>query len=562
MISITVTHNNEKTQYEFDKFEVSIGRSEQNDLVLSSNGISRRHLRIVYKDNQLIAIDMHSINGVYINGAQIVQPTLVNTQDIIALDEYSLTFEVRLAVKEKTENIEDIQEGESYSWTHTDVSDGLDAGQNADTIVQKNASERNTVVISSPQRQNTEPQSKILSFIPDAVEEESIDSLSGDSYQQVFQSVLRDVGEEHFKQNTIPNESLKTKIHTAITKIIQTKIKTVPNIESIASLIESELVSFGCLTTFITDDSVSTIFVDGSDLIWVERDTIEQIDMRFSCEQAMSLVLHRLIGREGVSLKDSVIDCYNVEQSLRIVGIRPPVSLQGSCFVIYKTNKLSVIEMDDLITNGMLSQEMSDILRLFIDTRKNILVCGSQSEGKVRVLTGLTSLIGLKERVVLMSTIGYLSNIHPQWISLELLDNEPNVVSTAFKMRPDRIVIGQIESHDALALTTAMASSHDGVIAGISGDNGRSALSRLVSLTLASNSHLSQESISEMIGHAMDVIVCVSYYPDGQYRISSILELIKYANGEFSTNELFTFHFENMTDTNKGFVSTGTPSSV
>ena len=142
------------------------------------------------------------------------------------------------------------------------------------------------------------------------------------------------------------------------------------------------------------------------------------------------------------------------------------------------------------------------------------------------------------------------------------LGHEPNVVSTAFKMRPDRIVIGQIESHDALALTTAMASSHDGVIAGIQENNGRSALSRLVSLTLASNSHLSQESVSEMIGHAMDVIVCVSYYPDGQYRISSILELIKYANGEFSTKELFTFHFENMTDTNKGFVSTGTPSSV
>lgn len=312
-----------------------------------------------------------------------------------------------------------------------------------------------------------------------------------------------------------------------------------------------ELIGYGPLQELLDDDSISDVMVNGANLVFFERNgQVEESRVRFVNDDHILRIVRRMIAPVGRRLDESspMVDA-RLPDGSRVNAIIPPLALNGPCVSIRKFRQ-DMLQESDLLSYGTLNQDMLDFLRRAVQARCNILVSGGTGSGKTTLLNILSRFIQPNQRIVTIEDAAELQLGHKHVVRLETrppnIEGEGEVTATdlvknALRMRPDRIIVGEVRGSEVLDLLQSMNTGHDGSMSTVHANNSRDALVRLEMLTSLANFQGGQEIIRGMLASALDILVHVSRMPDGKRRITEIIEITGHRDGQIMSNELFKY---------------------
>jgi pilus assembly protein CpaF len=332
--------------------------------------------------------------------------------------------------------------------------------------------------------------------------------------------------------------------------------------ETLARDVMHETLGLGPLEPLLADPEINDILVNGFNSVWVDRNgRLQETSIRFSSEEHLLHVINRIVARVGRRVDESspIVDA-RLPDGSRINAIIPPLSLEGPVLSIRRFRP-TPFHMEDLVARGAFSTQISEFLRYAVAARLNILISGGTSAGKTTLLNVLSENISDSERIVTIEDTAELRLQQRHVIRLESRPaniegrgaiNQRELVKNALRMRPDRIVVGEVRGAEALDMLQAMNTGHEGSLTTVHANSARDALSRIETLVLLAGVELSQRSIREQIGSAFDLIIQIKRLPDGARRVVSVSEVTGVQDGLISLQELYTFkHSETDASNNK-----------
>ncbi len=322
----------------------------------------------------------------------------------------------------------------------------------------------------------------------------------------------------------------------------------------------NEALGLGPLEDLLADDTIQEIIVDGIDRILVAKSgTLSAAGIGFSSEDVFRRVVQRLAAPTGKVVNDAnpFVDV-RLRDGSRLAAVLPPVASRGPCLTLRKPFG-KADDLRALESRGVLSPGMASFLTTCVAARKNILVCGAPSSGKSSILAALASEAPAGERLVSVEEVSKLQLSRDHWIALEARPGDGNGLSTidvsallrgAMRMLPDRLVVGDLRGPEAFELLQAMLGTCDGTVASITGEGAIAALGRFASLAgLGAGGN--SKALREMIASAVDVVIHVVRFGDGNLRIVSIDEVSGTTESGFTAKTLF------MHDADQGFSASG-----
>ena len=326
----------------------------------------------------------------------------------------------------------------------------------------------------------------------------------------------------------------------------------------IAQMAASELRGYGPIDPLLEDDSVSEIMVNGPDAVYVERNgKLEKTEVVFLDDAHVLRIVDRIISPLGRRVDEAspMVDA-RLPDGSRVNVIIPPVALCGPCITIRKFSR-EPYSVDDLVRFGTLTEDMADFLHACVVAKLNILVSGGTGSGKTTTLNVLSSFIPHDERIVTIEDAAELRLQQEHVVSLE--SRPPNIegkgeitirqlVRNALRMRPDRIVVGEVRGGEALDMLQAMNTGHEGSLSTLHANSPRDALSRLETMVLMAGTELPSRAIREQIASALDLIIHQMRLRDGSRKIVSITEVQRLEGDTITTQELFRFEQRGVMD--------------
>ena len=309
--------------------------------------------------------------------------------------------------------------------------------------------------------------------------------------------------------------------------------------------------SYGALESFFDDVHISEIMVNGPNQIFIEKDgKLLLTDVKYESELQLRLAINHIINPFGryVNYKHPMVDAH-LKDGSRINAVIPPVAQQGSCLSIrrFLKDKLSV---QDLIDKEALTQGMADFVSVCVAARMNVIVAGNTSSGKTTFLNILARSIPDDERIVTIEDSVELQMMQTHKVSLEARPPDYNgegqvtirdLVKNSLRMRPDRIVVGEIRGGEALDMLQAMNTGHDGSMTTVHSNSPRDTLSRLETMTLMAGFELPVVAIRKQISAALDLIVYLTRFPDGTRKVTQISEVGGMESDVIILTDIFLF---------------------
>jgi pilus assembly protein CpaF len=317
---------------------------------------------------------------------------------------------------------------------------------------------------------------------------------------------------------------------------------------ALAARIAERAFGLGPLETLLADPAVDEVMVSGTAPVWVERaGRLEPTSVRFAREQDLRDAIERILAPLGRRVDESEPLCdARLPDGSRVNVVLPPLALDGPALTIRRFRRRGFAP-DDLVANGTLGRPLLDLLARAVRARCTILVCGGTGSGKTTTLNVLSAFIGADERVVTIEDAAELRLAQPHVVRLEA--RPPNLegrgevtirrlVRNALRMRPDRIVVGEVRGAEALDLLTALTTGHDGSLCTVHAGSPAEALRRLETLALMADVGLPHAAVREQVAGAIDLVVCQARQRDGSRRVVAVSEVVRVAGGS-GVRELF-----------------------
>ena len=309
--------------------------------------------------------------------------------------------------------------------------------------------------------------------------------------------------------------------------------------------------SNGAIDQFSEDPQISEIMVNGPSQIFIEKHgKLLLTGAKYDSEIQLRLAINHIINPFGryVNYKHPMVDAH-LKDGSRINAVIPPVAQQGSCLSIrrFLKDKLSV---QDLIDKGALTQTMSDFVAVCVAARLNIIVAGNTSSGKTTFLNILARAIPDHERIVTIEDSVELQMMQTHKVSLEARPPDYNgegqvtirdLVKNSLRMRPDRIIVGEIRGGEALDMLQAMNTGHDGSMTTVHSNSPRDTLSRIETMTLMAGFELPVVAIRKQVSAALDLIVYLTRFPDGTRKVTQITEVAGMEGEIITLTDIFQF---------------------
>ena len=408
-------------------------------------------------------------------------------------------------------------------------------------------------------------------------------AISNDVADTAYQSVKKTVHRRLVAEMSPQEQMVLSAVHqdaaqveqvigNYVEKVLEENPFAVPVSErsKIVSDLKDEMLGLGPIEVLLKDPTVTEVMVNGPKKIFVERmGRLQLTDIQFHDDSHVMNIIERILSPIGRHIDESVplVDA-RLEDGSRVNIIIPPLSLVGPCITIRKfaTKALSV---DNLITFGTLDRKMADFIKACIQARINILVSGGTGSGKTTTLNVLSSFIPEHERIV---TIEDAAELKLQQEHVVTLESRPaniegngeitirDLVKNALRMRPDRIIVGEVRGGEALDMLQAMNTGHDGSLTTAHANNPRDALSRLETMVLMAGFEMPIRAIREQVSSAIELILQQSRLKDGSRKITYITEVQHMEGDVITTQDLFRFEQTGMDENGKltgRFVSTG-----
>lgn len=309
--------------------------------------------------------------------------------------------------------------------------------------------------------------------------------------------------------------------------------------------------ALGPLQAFMEDDTITEIMVNGTDAVFIERaGNLEKTDVHFSSDEQLVEIINIIVRPFGRSVNyDSPSIDTRLADGSRVNAIIPPAAIDGPSITIRKFPKIS-LGMEDLISFGSINRNMASFLEACIKARMNIIISGGVSSGKTTLLNVLSSYIPLKERLVTIEDSAELQLNYDHVVRLEGRPSElgkeneitiRSLVRNALRMRPSRIIVGEVRGAEAFDMLQAMNTGLPGSMATVHANSPRDAISRLENLVLLAGVDLPLVSIRQQIASAIDVIVQLARLSDGSRRVTTITEVTGMEGDVVSMGDLFAF---------------------
>jgi pilus assembly protein CpaF len=320
--------------------------------------------------------------------------------------------------------------------------------------------------------------------------------------------------------------------------------------------IARDVMGLGPIEQFLNDPTVNEIMVNGSNHIYVERaGVIEQTRARFISEEHLRRVIERIVSSVGRRIDESspMVDARLADGS-RVNVIVPPLSLDGSILTIRKF-ATDPFRVTDLIAIGTLTGQVASVLSAAVEGGMNVLISGGTGTGKTTMLNVLSSFVPHAERIVTIEDAVELQLLQDHVIRLEARPANTegqgritirDLVRNALRMRPDRIIVGEVRDAEALDMLQAMNTGHDGSMSTVHANTPRDALARLETMVLMAGLDLPTRAIREQIASALNLIVQVDRIRDGSRRISHVTEVVGMEGDIITLQDIYKYDYKTM----------------
>lgn len=320
----------------------------------------------------------------------------------------------------------------------------------------------------------------------------------------------------------------------------------------VVRLVFSSIRGLGILDEILADDSITEVMINGPDHIFVEHaGRLYRLNKKFDNERQLEDIIQKIVGKAGkeVNQANPIVDT-RLPDGSRVNVVLPPVSLSGPNVTIRKFSKTPMtVEM--LLKYGSLTREAAAFLEKLVRAKYNIFISGGTGSGKTTFLNALSNFIPRDERIITIEDSAELQikNIE-NLVSLETRNANTSgrgeisirdLIRSALRMRPERIVVGEVRGAEALDMLQAMNTGHDGSLSTGHANSTRDMLSRLETMVLQGNDGLPLPAIRQQISSALDIIIHLSRLRDKSRRTMEITEVLGYENGEIQLNPLFVF---------------------
>lgn len=331
------------------------------------------------------------------------------------------------------------------------------------------------------------------------------------------------------------------------------KVSLLPQERSrVVRLVFSSIRGLGILDEILADDSITEVMINGPDHIFVEHaGRLYRLNKKFDNERQLEDIIQKIVGKAGkeVNQANPIVDT-RLPDGSRVNVVLPPVSLSGPIVTIRKFSKTPMtVEM--LLKYGSLTREAAAFLEKLVRAKYNIFISGGTGSGKTTFLNALSNFIPRDERIITIEDSAELQikNIE-NLVSLETRNANTSgrgeisirdLIRSALRMRPERIVVGEVRGAEALDMLQAMNTGHDGSLSTGHANSTRDMLSRLETMVLQGNDGLPLPAIRQQIASALDIIIHLSRLRDKSRRTMEITEVLGYENGEIQLNPLFVF---------------------
>lgn len=358
-------------------------------------------------------------------------------------------------------------------------------------------------------------------------------------------------------QNLIDNKieegtNLETYINNEIDTTLEGYDLNVTERNHIFNLIQNEINGYGPITELLEDDSITEIMVNGPDEIYVEIDgkIIKDDTISFINDDHIIRTIQRIVQPLGrtIDTANPMVDA-RLKDGSRLNAIIPPLSLKGPVLTIRKFSK-NLDSIDDLLRKGTLTTHMAMFLEASVKAKLNILICGGTGTGKTSLLNILSSFIENHERIITIEDAAELRLHQDHVISLEtrLINYEGageitirDLVRNSLRMRPDRIIVGEVRGKEAFDMMQAMNTGHDGSLTTLHANSPEDALNRLETMILMNDMDIPVSAVRGYIENAIDLVVNIERLADGKRKITSICEVQGIKEGKITLKEIFAF---------------------
>ncbi|HEX6288173.1 MAG TPA: CpaF family protein [Herpetosiphonaceae bacterium] len=376
---------------------------------------------------------------------------------------------------------------------------------------------------------------------------------------RVQERLLRQI-ESRFEAEVRDVERLQRHIANAVNAVLEEDNAVLPERERkrLQRMVQAEVIGLGPLEEMLADDSITEIMVNGPSEVFIERDgVLHESPIRFNDDAHVRRVIDRIVAPLGRRVNEStpMVDA-RLPDGSRVNIVIPPIALNGPTITIRKFSQVPLTSAD-LVRFGAVTAEAMEFLRACVHGRMNVVVTGGTGAGKTTLLNVLSSFIPDQERII---TIENAAELQLQQRHVVTLESRPSniegkgevtirdLVVNALRMRPNRIVVGECRSGEALDMLQAMNTGHDGSMTTIHANNPRDALHRIETMVLMSGMELPVRAIREQISSAINIMVHVDRYMDGSRRVSRICEVTGMEGDTVTMSDLFVFRQEGVRD--------------
>ncbi|MFL5963922.1 MAG: CpaF family protein [Gaiellaceae bacterium] len=379
----------------------------------------------------------------------------------------------------------------------------------------------------------------------------------GDLKNQIHFAVIGELGPQLFNVQMDP-APLRERVLTDIRRhLSQETTLSREDRERVSSEIADDILGHGPLERLLGDDTVTEIMVNGPHDIWIERQgRLYPTTVQFNDESHLRRIINKMVAQVGRRIDESspMVDA-RLPDGSRVNAIIPPLSLSGPLVTIRKFSRRR-LDLQDMIRLGTLTTETVEFLERCVDAELNILISGGTGTGKTTLLNALSSAIPEQDRIVTIEDSAELRLNQKHVLRLE--SRPPNIegegevtirelLRNSLRMRPDRIVVGEVRGAEALDMLQAMNTGHEGSLSTVHSNGPRDALSRIETMVLMAGYELPVRAIRQQVCSALDLVVHLERVEDGTRRVTSITEVQRMESDVITMQELFRFNVERVT---------------
>jgi pilus assembly protein CpaF len=374
---------------------------------------------------------------------------------------------------------------------------------------------------------------------------------------RIHSSLIAELGPQLFNSGLEP-DALKRLVRREITdRLAQERSLSLVDRDRLIDEIADDTLGHGPLERLLADDSVTEIMVNGPSDVWIERrGRLYETTVRFADDAHLRRIINRIVSQIGRRVDESspMVDA-RLQDGSRVNAIIPPLSLSGPLLTIRKFMR-DRLDLDDLVRLGTLSAEATEFLDVCLRAELNVLVSGGTGSGKTTLLNAMSTRISDDERIVTIEDAAELRLNQRHVLRLE--SRPPNIegegqvairdlLRNSLRMRPDRIIVGEIRGPEALDMLQAMNTGHDGSLSTVHANTSRDALARVETMVLMSGYDLPVSAIRQQVASALDLIVHIERMPEGARKVTQITEVQRMEGDVITLQDLFAYQMDDRT---------------